>query len=67
MFAETKSANPGVVTEEFALAYRIALLKADVEKGGINLGGNLGEVDLSLFSGTDVEGNSGTQTPQRMQ
>jgi hypothetical protein len=59
VYAEAKEENPGAAGEEFALAYRIALLKAGVKNGGINLGGNLGEVDLSLFSGTDVEDNSG--------
>ena len=56
MYAETREANPVAPAKEFALVYRIALLKAGVEKAGINLGGNPGEVDLSLFSGTDVEG-----------
>jgi hypothetical protein len=36
-----------------------ALWKADVKKKYNNPGGNSGEVDISLLSGTDVEGNIG--------
>ena len=50
VYAETKEANPGAAGEEFALAYQTAVLKAGVQKGRINLGGNLGEVWISLFS-----------------
>ncbi len=50
VYAEAKKANPGAVGEEFVLAYRNALLKAGIEKGGTNHSGNLGQVDLSLFS-----------------
>jgi hypothetical protein len=57
-YDEARTANPGVSAKDLALAYRIALLKAGVKKAGINLGGNLGEVALSLFSGTDAKGNS---------
>ncbi len=59
VFAETKEANPGADTKEFNLAYKIALRKAGIKKGGTKDSGNLGEVDLSLFSETDVEDNSG--------
>ncbi len=54
VYPEARNANPDVSGQEFALAYRIALLEAGVKKGGANLG----EVDLSLFSGTDAEENS---------
>ena len=50
VYTEAKKANPGAVGDEFALAYRNALLKAGIEKRGSNHGGNLGQVDLSLFS-----------------
>jgi hypothetical protein len=36
VYAEAKKANPGVVGEEFDLAYRNALLKAGIEKGDSN-------------------------------
>ncbi len=41
------------------MVYKIALWKADIQKRGTNPGGNLDEVDLSLFSGTDVEDDAG--------
>ncbi len=48
-YKEARIANPDASSKDLALAYRFALLKAGVKKGGTNLG----EVDLSLFSGTD--------------
>jgi hypothetical protein len=57
-YDEARTANPGVSANDLALANRIALLKAGVKKAGINLVGNLGEVALSLFSGTDANENS---------
>ncbi len=68
MYAETKEANPGAAGEEFALAYQTAVLKAGVQKGRINLGGNLGEVWISLFSLVQMSKKTVEmiQTPQRM-
>ena len=43
----------------FNEAYGIALWKADNLKRGINSGGSLGAVDISLSSETDDEGGSG--------
>ncbi len=52
-YEEARIANPDASAKDMALAYRIALLKVGVKKGGTNLG----EVDLSLFSETDGEEN----------
>ncbi len=52
---QARIANPDASAKDWAWAYRVALLKAGIKKGSINLG----EVDLSLLSGTDVEENSG--------
>jgi hypothetical protein len=43
----------------FNEAYGIALWKADNLKRGINSGGSLGAVDISLSSETDDKGDSG--------
>jgi hypothetical protein len=59
VFAATKEANPGADTKEFNLAYKIALWKTGIKKEGTKDCSNLGEVDHSLFSGTDVEDDSG--------
>jgi hypothetical protein len=58
-YKEAKDANPGVVGEDFVVAYRNALLKAGIEKWGTNHGGSLGQVDLSILSGIDVEDDAG--------
>ncbi len=59
MYDETRLANQDADSKAFTLVYKIALWEADVKKKGNNPGGNLGEVDLSFISGTDVEENSG--------
>ena len=51
--------NPNADHEAFNEAYGIALWKADNQKRGINPGGNLGAVDISLSSETDDQNNSG--------
>ncbi len=59
MIEATKQANPNADHKAFNEAYEIALWKADNQKRGINPGGNLGAVDISLSSETDDQNNSG--------
>jgi hypothetical protein len=54
-YMEPRNANPGASSMNMTFAYRVALLKAKVKKGGTNLG----EVGLSLLSGTDAEEDNG--------
>ena len=49
VFEATKLANPNVSNKAFDVAYGIALWKADNQKRGINPGGSLDAVDISLF------------------
>ena len=57
--AATKMANPDANREDFELAFRIALWKADSQKRGINPGSNEDAVHLSLSSLSDSEDGSG--------
>ncbi len=59
MFEATKRANPNADHNVFKEAYGIALWKAGNQKRGINSGGSLGAVDISLSSETDDKGDSG--------
>jgi hypothetical protein len=59
VFEATKQANPNADHKAFNEAYGIALWKADYQKRGINPGGNLGAVNISLSSETDDQNNSG--------
>jgi len=59
VFEATKISNPNADHKAFNEAYGIALWKADNQKRGINSGGSLGAVDISLSSETGDEGGSG--------
>jgi hypothetical protein len=48
-FAATKMANPDANREDFELAYKIALWKADSQKKGINPGSNTDAVDFLIL------------------
>jgi hypothetical protein len=58
-FEATKKLNSNAGHKAFNEAYGIALWKADNQKRGINSGGSLGAVDISLSSETDDKGDSG--------
>jgi hypothetical protein len=59
VFEATKKSNPNAGHKAFNEAYGIALWKAENQKRGINSGGSLGAVDISLSSETDDKGDSG--------
>jgi hypothetical protein len=59
VFEATKLVNPNVNRKVFDVAYGIALWKADNQKRGINPGGSLDAVDISLSSETDDKNDSG--------
>ncbi len=62
MFDATKLANPNVNSKAFDVAYGIALWKADDQKRGIDPGGSLDAVDISLSSETDDKNDIGEDT-----
>jgi hypothetical protein len=62
VFKATKLANPNVNKKAFDVAYGIALWKADNQKRGINPGGSLDAVDVSLSPETDDKNDSGEDT-----
>ncbi len=59
MFEATKQSNRNADHKALHETYGIALWKVDKQKRGINSGGNLGAVDISLSSETDDQNNSG--------
>ena len=59
VFDATKLANPNADVKMFSEALGVASWIADNKKRGINPGGSLGAVDISLSSETDDKGDSG--------